>query len=564
MYFPPPTLTSCTPERGPLDGGTAVVLGGSGFLDDQAGAPTVSFAGVPASDLVVVDDSTISATSPPGAGEGAVDLTIRTNNGAATIVAGFEYYTATSWAVGAGGVDYEYANDVSTMADGAMIVVGGFNATATFGSGQAQETDLTSADGEDMFLARYETGGQLAWARRAGGSQGDWVHRVDTFPDGSFVIAGHFRGTATFGPGEANETTLTAVGDSDGVLARYAADGALTWVRQLGSPGLVYGHAVATLADGALLFTGSFYAPVTFGDGEPTETTLTPTTADKSDVFLARYEADGDLAWVVQAAGPEYDAVAGVVAFADGTCALTGSFSTAITLGPGEAGQTTLTSVGLMDTFVAGYASDGTLAWAKQVGGVDNDYPNGIDGYPGGEIVVCGAFEETCVFGPGEDEETTLVAGADGRDGFVARFGSSGLLAWARRADGLDPFDAAVDVAAANDGACVVTGKFGEAITFGEGDAAITLTPGGRVDIFLARYDVAGDIVWAEQAGGVDDPADASYPYGLDAFAEGSCVLVGEFNGTIIFGRDGPVETTLMPAGDADVFVAQFLKDGWR
>ena len=39
---------------------------------------------------------------------------------------------------------------------------------------------------------------------------------------------------------------------------------------------------------------------------------------------------------------------------------------------------------------------------------------------------------------------------------------------------------------------------------------------------------------------------------------------VHEVNGAITFGRGGALETTLTAIGDADVFVAHFMPDGWR
>ena len=55
-----PTITAITPDEGPEDGGTPVTISGTGFT----GATGVTFGGVPATDVVVVDDSTITAETP--------------------------------------------------------------------------------------------------------------------------------------------------------------------------------------------------------------------------------------------------------------------------------------------------------------------------------------------------------------------------------------------------------------------------------------------------------------------------------------------------------------------
>ncbi len=68
-------------------------------------------------------------------------------------------------------------------------------------------------------VLRADTG-ELAWAVRAGGEDSDYGWGVAAFEDG-FVVTGSFGETATFGPGEANETELTSAGESDIFVARF-------------------------------------------------------------------------------------------------------------------------------------------------------------------------------------------------------------------------------------------------------------------------------------------------------------------------------------------------------
>jgi len=70
-YVVPLTLDVVAPATGPVEGGTAVTLTGRGFA---AGA-VVTFGGVPATNVLVVDDTSITVTSPAGTG-GAVDVRV--------------------------------------------------------------------------------------------------------------------------------------------------------------------------------------------------------------------------------------------------------------------------------------------------------------------------------------------------------------------------------------------------------------------------------------------------------------------------------------------------------
>ena len=79
---PPPTFSSISPVVGSSNGGTAVTLSGSNFL---TGA-TVSFGGVPATSVVVVSSSTITAVTPANPA-GPVNVTVTNPDGqAATLL----------------------------------------------------------------------------------------------------------------------------------------------------------------------------------------------------------------------------------------------------------------------------------------------------------------------------------------------------------------------------------------------------------------------------------------------------------------------------------------------
>jgi len=85
---PLPHITGTNPTVGPVTGGTAVTFSGTNF---QNGA-TVSFGGVPATDVRVVDGQTITAIAPPHAA-GVADVEIITG-GIRFALSGAYAYTA--------------------------------------------------------------------------------------------------------------------------------------------------------------------------------------------------------------------------------------------------------------------------------------------------------------------------------------------------------------------------------------------------------------------------------------------------------------------------------------
>ena len=330
-----------------------------------------------------------------------------------------------AWVKQAGGGNHDYGEGVAAFPDGSSVVTGYFQFIATFGFGESNETTLTSPGGEDVFVARYNANGTLAWAKRAGGANRALGTGIAAFPDGSLIVTGYFEGSATFGPGESGVTTLTSAGLNDVFVARYNANGTLAWAKRAGGSGYDAGRSIAALVDGSLVVTGNFEGSATFGPGESGVTTLT--SAGGTDAFVARYNADGTLALAKRAGGSSNDQGQGIAVFPDGSFVVTGRFEDSATFGLGESGVTTLTSAGLYDVFAARYSANGTLEWAKRAGGSDLDMGQGIAAFSDGSLVVTGHFMGSATFGYGEINATTLTA-IFLYDVFVARYNADGGL----------------------------------------------------------------------------------------------------------------------------------------
>ncbi len=85
-YANAPTITELFPSTGPTAGGTAVSMTGSGFT----GATSVTFGGVPASNLTVISDNQLTMTAPPGSA-GPATVTVTSPLGTASTTAANQY-----------------------------------------------------------------------------------------------------------------------------------------------------------------------------------------------------------------------------------------------------------------------------------------------------------------------------------------------------------------------------------------------------------------------------------------------------------------------------------------
>jgi hypothetical protein len=124
----------------------------------------------------------------------------------------------------------------------------------------------------------------IPWTRQFGTPSSDFASAISATADGAFV-AGDTLGTL---PGE------TSAGDDDAFVRRYNADGDVLWTRQFGTESYETAWAVSTTADGVYVA------------GESGGALSGETNAGKSDAFVRRYNADGDVLWTRQF-GPSTD-----------------------------------------------------------------------------------------------------------------------------------------------------------------------------------------------------------------------------------------------------------------
>jgi hypothetical protein len=140
-YAAIPTFTSIVPIAGPIAGGTAVTITGSGFT----GATGVTFGGTAATAVTVVSDTSITATTPAHAA-GSVDVVVTAPGGTATGTNAYRYaavptYTSIVPAAGpvAGG---NSVTITGTGFTGATAVT--FGGTAATGITVVSDTTITA------------------------------------------------------------------------------------------------------------------------------------------------------------------------------------------------------------------------------------------------------------------------------------------------------------------------------------------------------------------------------------------------------------------------------------
>ena len=163
------------------------------------------------------------------------------------------------WSKRFGDGNHQYAPAVAVDDLDNVLVAGYFVGAVDFGGGT-----LTSAGGEDIFLAKFDSGGGHQWSKRFGDAsteQQAWGVAIDG--SGNAIIAGYFTGAVDFGGG----ALPNAGPNADIFVAKFGSDGAHVWSKSFGDTYAQSASAVAVDPSDNVLVTGGFYMTVDFGGG---------------------------------------------------------------------------------------------------------------------------------------------------------------------------------------------------------------------------------------------------------------------------------------------------------
>ncbi|MDP4266007.1 MAG: SBBP repeat-containing protein [Bacteroidota bacterium] len=372
-----------------------------------------------------------------------------------------------------------YPKSIAVDASGNTYVAGIFLNKIKFGS-----TTLKSISGSnDIFIVKYDTNGNLLWAKREGGTDDDYVSSVAVDVSGNIYVAGSFVSSIiTFG---STTLTNTNVGNNDFFLAKYDSNGNVLWAKN--AEGYSAASSVAVDVSGNAYLAGRFYCH-TLKIGS-----IFLTNVDSNytyDIFVAKYDANGNVLWAKSAGGNGADYVNSIAVDALGNTYITGIFDSTST--KVNFGSIKLINSGNRDIFVAKYDANGNTLWAKSVAGVktrsDNE-SNSIAVDATGNIYIAGTFySSTITFG------TTTLKNSGWANIFLVKYDAYGSVIWAKTAEGINFGVAyAYSVAVDNSGDAYITGNY-SSITFD----SITLSDRGLLNSFITKYDANGNVLWAK------------------------------------------------------------------
>lgn len=344
-------------------------------------------------------------------------------------------------------------------------------------------------------------------------------------------------------------------GPLDGLVAKYDSTGNVLWAFKIGAAAATTRiKDIALDAAGNLYIVGHFAGTCQFAGVSTSSATLL--SAITEDVFLAKYDPNGNLQWVRQGSVP-------VQAIGEGICVVGNQVSLCgryrggtLQLQGGTNPNVSLAASGVQDhLFVASYNLNGDILWGTMANG-DRDNTASSICSDGSNVFITGYFNSTtCNFNSGA---ITIANSANPNgEGLVASFAANtGVCNWAERFGGANN-DYGRGIAVDGNGVFATGSLEGGGTASFTGLPAVTLGTFGE-DVFTARFlKNNGQATWAHAEVNNGFSLGSGQDVSIDPM--GNVLVTGFFDGATEFNNGLNPQFAI---GGTDIFVLSRANGG--
>ncbi|EYF06126.1 hypothetical protein [Chondromyces apiculatus] len=333
----------------------------------------------------------------------------------------------------------------------------------------------------------------VEWVQRVGSYFTDHGASVVTDAEGNAILAGLTSEAVTAGDG-----TVTT-GSYVPLFVKLDTSGHPLWSRS-------FPEARAKLErlriddEGRLTLAGAAREILDFGDGPHPP-------IGESDVFVARFDANGLILWSRRLGGDARINLFDVAVDHMGHTILVGSFEGTIDLGRGS-----LTSVGSLvgahDGLVVKLDPEGNTLWSVSFGGPGNDGATAVAVDDASNLLVAGSIDDATT------ADRSAPVDSNTRDALLMKLDPDGAMQW-RRTFGGPGLDTLQELAIDAQGDLSALGLFTQEDPLG---TPLFVGDHGMLSM-VVRFDPSGIPRWAHDFGGI--------PQDLAVDAEGNSIAVG-------------------------------------
>ena len=435
------------------------------------------------------------------------------------------------WAESFGGTKSDAIRIIDTDDDGNICFAGLFDSNTL----ELGEFILQNKGLRDGFVAKCNETGEVIWATCIGGTQDDLILGICSDGEGNTYVTGHFESYYfTIG-----DITITNNGSWDCFFAKFDPSGNVLWARGFGGPGEDILYAIGVNSYGDIWVSGHFDNPslslddITLFNPYPgyDEVMLVKANNDGDiifgttakgnnddrcyrlaiddddnvvisggfgsssisfsshilsnfgsyDVFLAKYDNNGNIQWAKGAEGFDADYGYAVTTDSEGFIYATGYFLSPYIYFD----EYYINNNGGFDAYIVKYSPGGDVMWIDGIGGIYEDRGYGLCTLNDNKLFVTGTFKS-----PSLQVGTLTLSNNGDFDCFFIELDLEGNVIFAENIGG--PYKEGAQAITTSNGDRVLLGGYFTSSSINVGDYTLTNSNQGYSDSYIAEYGVIG------------------------------------------------------------------------
>ena len=364
------------------------------------------------------------------------------------------------------------------------------------------------------------------WIRQIKSYEGQAGYSIVADKNGNSFVTGSFTDTLQIAGQK-----LVSNGHSDIFIAAFSVQGDVKWLKQAGGTEADEAYGITLDAAGNVFITGYFSGTSDFSGK------IMKSNASR-DFFVAKYDKDGNFAWVRSGQVSNKSFATNICTDNNGNIFISGFFS-----GKMSVGNSSFESKKGNGLFLIKMNSDGLLQWFRSGGGDEKDEISAIHCDNKGNLYLTGSFEKEIRF------DKKFITSSGTKDIFLAKFTPGGSIDWLRSGGSATGDDVSTSIDIDAEGSIFIAGYFSGTAFFSNKK----LKSAGSDDVFLVKYNEAGDVIWAKQTGGQGN----EHARALIIDDSGNIYVAGEFDFSFTF-----ASRKIERKDDWDIFILKYTSDG--
>lgn len=431
----------------------------------------------------------------------------------------------------------------------------------------------------NIFLAKYNSSGNVKWVTSIGGTTTDIPLSIVTDTSENVIVSGVYNSASininnysnisaglilvsTFGSLSRSEES----GAYDTILVKYNSSGIAHWATKIGGTSNDINTSITTDLNDNIYIAGEYVYQTTINSYSNVSAGIiivssfgTLSNYGSNDIYLAKYNSNGYVEWTTNIGGTNEEQKVSIANNINDGIYLAGFFNSSTIAVNNYSNVSdgviylstfgTLSNSGLNDNFLAKYNSNGSAQWVTSIGGAGSNTSIASDS--NGNIYVSGYYSSSplTIYNYSNVSDGVIYLSTFGTlsnsgltDIFLAKYNSNGSAQWATNIGGTNN-ENYPSISTDIDGNIFITGQYlSDSLTFNSysnisGGNIYTSTFGTLAklttrDIFLAKYNSSGIV---QSATRVNTCNNIEFPNVTTSKLDNSVYLCGSHTGTASF-----------------------------